>query len=124
MEEVWTLGEAPVRAVMDTLNGRAGKPRAYTTYMTIMSRLHKKGLLARRREGNTDFYAPVLAAARSSGWRAGPEPAQGPAAAGPCTLQDGWRSSIGQGTAVTRTTRRSPPRGAGASGCTPMRGVR
>jgi len=60
MEEVWTLGEAPVRAVMDTLNGRAGKPRAYTTYMTIMSRLHKKGLLARRREGNTDFYAPVL----------------------------------------------------------------
>ena len=26
--------------------------------MTIMARLHKKGLLTRRREGKTDFYAP------------------------------------------------------------------
>jgi predicted transcriptional regulator len=43
---------------METLNERASKPRAYTTYMTIMARLHKKGLLVRRREGKTDFYAP------------------------------------------------------------------
>jgi predicted transcriptional regulator len=28
--------------------------------MTIMARLNKKGLLVRRREGKTDFYAPVL----------------------------------------------------------------
>ena len=27
--------------------------------MTIMARLHKKGMLVRRREGKTDFYAPV-----------------------------------------------------------------
>jgi predicted transcriptional regulator len=27
--------------------------------MTIMSRLHKKGLLQRRREGKTDLYAPA-----------------------------------------------------------------
>ena len=26
--------------------------------MTIMARLHKKGMLVRRREGKTDFYAP------------------------------------------------------------------
>ena len=37
----------------------AGKERAYTTYMTIMARLHKKGLLSRRREGKTDYYAPA-----------------------------------------------------------------
>lgn len=61
MEELWSSGEAPVRAVMEALNAKAGKPRAYTTYMTIMGRLHKKGLLARRREGKTDFYAPVHA---------------------------------------------------------------
>jgi predicted transcriptional regulator len=59
MEELWASGEAPVRAVMDALNKRATKKRAYTTYMTIMARLHKKGLLVRRREGKTDFYAPA-----------------------------------------------------------------
>jgi predicted transcriptional regulator len=58
MEELWKSGEAPVRAVMDSLNRRADKPRAYTTYMTIMARLHKKGLLVRHREGKTDFYTP------------------------------------------------------------------
>jgi predicted transcriptional regulator len=58
MEELWTSGEAPVRAVMDALNKRTSKQRAYTTYMTIMARLHKKGMLVRRREGKTDFYAP------------------------------------------------------------------
>jgi predicted transcriptional regulator len=61
MEELWRSGEAPVRAVMDALNERTSKPRAYTTYMTIMARLHKKGALVRRREGKTDFYAPTYA---------------------------------------------------------------
>jgi predicted transcriptional regulator len=61
MEELWRSGEAPVRAVMDALNSRTSKKRAYTTYMTIMARLHKKGMLVRRREGKTDFYAPSQA---------------------------------------------------------------
>jgi predicted transcriptional regulator len=60
MEEIWSVGEANVRAVMDALNEHVQKPRAYTTYMTIMARLHRKGVLDRRREGNTDVYAPVL----------------------------------------------------------------
>lgn len=59
MEELWRTGEAPVRAVMEALNSSASKQRAYTTYMTIMARLDKKGLLVRRREGKTDFYEPV-----------------------------------------------------------------
>jgi predicted transcriptional regulator len=59
MEELWRRGEASVREVMDALNAVAPKPRAYTTYMTIMARLHGKELLTRRREGKTDFYAPV-----------------------------------------------------------------
>ncbi|MDQ6776930.1 MAG: BlaI/MecI/CopY family transcriptional regulator [Actinomycetota bacterium] len=59
MEELWSSREAPVRTVMDALNKRTSKKRAYTTYMTIMARLHKKGLLVRRREGKTDFYAPT-----------------------------------------------------------------
>jgi predicted transcriptional regulator len=60
MDEVWRRqDEVSVRAVMDALNARAKKPRAYTTYMTIMARLHSKGLLTRRREGRTDLYQPV-----------------------------------------------------------------
>ena len=58
MEELWSQGEATVRTVMDALNKRTRKKRAYTTYMTIMARLHKKGVLDRRREGKTDFYSP------------------------------------------------------------------
>ncbi len=60
MDELWTSGEAPVRAVMNALNKRASKERAYTTYMTVMARLHTKGLLDRHRKGKTDFYQPVL----------------------------------------------------------------
>jgi predicted transcriptional regulator len=57
MEDVWGRGgEASVRDVMEAINKRAPKPRAYTTYMTILSRLHGKGFLTRRREGRTDLY--------------------------------------------------------------------
>ena len=59
MDAVWERGEASVREVMEALNAGAEKARAYTTYMTIMARLHKKGMLVRRREGKTDFYAPA-----------------------------------------------------------------
>ena len=59
MEEVWRRGETSVREVMEGLNGRSEIDRAYTTYMTIMSRLDSKGLLNRRREGKTDFYRAV-----------------------------------------------------------------
>jgi predicted transcriptional regulator len=59
MDAVWDAEETSVRDVMEALNTTASKPRAYTTYMTILGRLHTKGLLTRRREGKTDFYAPV-----------------------------------------------------------------
>ncbi|MBV9417112.1 MAG: BlaI/MecI/CopY family transcriptional regulator [Solirubrobacterales bacterium] len=59
MEVVWERGEAAVREVMEVLNDGAPKGRAYTTYMTIMSRLGDKGMLRRRREGKTDFYSPA-----------------------------------------------------------------
>jgi predicted transcriptional regulator len=59
MEELWRSGEASVRSVMEALNRPRKKDRAYTTYMTILARLHKKGILDRRRDGKTDFYTPV-----------------------------------------------------------------
>ena len=60
MEQVWRAGEASVRDVMEALNANGDKPRAYTTYMTILSRLADKGLLERRRDGRTDHYRPAL----------------------------------------------------------------
>jgi predicted transcriptional regulator len=61
MEEVWRQTRpTTVRAVMDALNGRGRKERAYTTIMTIMRRLDAKGLLSRKREGKTDIYSARL----------------------------------------------------------------
>jgi predicted transcriptional regulator len=70
MEEMWRRHEVSVRGVMEALNGRASKDRAYTTYMTIMARLDSKGLLERRREGKTDFYRPVYTRDRYTDLRA------------------------------------------------------
>lgn len=60
MVEMWAGGETTVRAVMDALNARSDRQRKYTTIMTIMARLHRKGLLVRRREGKTDIYSSAL----------------------------------------------------------------
>jgi BlaI family transcriptional regulator, penicillinase repressor len=73
MDELWEQGESSVRSVMRALNARGGKDRAYTTYMTIMARLHRKGLLERRREGKTDFYRPAYERDRYMALRAGSE---------------------------------------------------
>lgn len=60
MDEIWRHGDATVRDVLAALNARSTKERAYTTIMTIMVRLDRKGLLTRRREGKTDVYSPVM----------------------------------------------------------------
>ncbi len=61
MEELWRrAGEATVREVLEALNASASRVRAYTTVMTVMAKLHRKGLLDRRREGKTDIYRPVM----------------------------------------------------------------
>jgi len=60
MEVMWDLGEVNVRQALGELNARADKSRAYTTVMTTMARLDRKGLLTRRRVGRTDFYSPLM----------------------------------------------------------------
>lgn len=59
MEEMWQRETATVREVLGALN-RGHKQRAYTTVMTIMARLDRKGLLTRKRLGKTDVYTIVL----------------------------------------------------------------
>ena len=73
MNALWDMDEASVREVMDALNRAAERPRAYTTYMTILGRLNAKGLLTRHREGKTDFYAPVHSRAEYAELRAAAE---------------------------------------------------
>jgi predicted transcriptional regulator len=56
MEILWTRGESNVRDVVD----RLGRPLAYTTVMTTLDRLFKKGLLARRKCDRAFLYSPAL----------------------------------------------------------------
>jgi predicted transcriptional regulator len=54
MQVLWTTGEGSVREVLGQLN----RPLAYTTVMTTLDRLFKKGLLARRMCDRTFRYIP------------------------------------------------------------------
>ena len=71
MEEIWRHDEICVREVMERINRRTRRDRAYTTYMTIMGRLERKGLLARKRAGKTDFYRAVYTRDEYADLRAG-----------------------------------------------------
>ena len=58
MDRLWKRRSATVRDVVEDL-GRS-RQLAYTTVMTIMTRLHAKGLLARTRDGKTYVYRPAF----------------------------------------------------------------
>ena len=49
-----------MRDVQEALNARGGKVRAYTTVLTVMTRLDAKGLVVRRRAGRLDVYSPAM----------------------------------------------------------------
>lgn len=54
MEILWSCGEGTVRDVMRHIE----RPLAYTTVMTTLERLFKKGLLDRRRRERAFVYNP------------------------------------------------------------------
>ncbi|MFJ9392345.1 BlaI/MecI/CopY family transcriptional regulator [Nocardioides sp. NPDC101246] len=57
MQRMWS-GDAPqtVRAVHDSL--AEDRKIAYTTVMTVMDNLHRKGFLGRERQGRAYVYSP------------------------------------------------------------------
>ncbi len=55
---LWKLGEANVKDVRRGLT--ANRNLAYTTVMTVLERLAKKGGVERRKVGRSFVYAPVL----------------------------------------------------------------
>jgi len=56
LEILWSRGESNVHDVID----RLGRPLAYTTVMTTLDRLYKKGLLERRKSERAFLYSPRL----------------------------------------------------------------
>lgn len=60
MNTLWPVGEGTVRDIRDRLAER--RPRAYTTIMTIMDRLARKGIVERRKVGRAYVYRPNLSA--------------------------------------------------------------
>lgn len=59
MNVLWRLGRGTVRDVLNHLPPGDKRP-AYTTLMTIMVRLHEKGVLRRTLRGNAYVYEPTL----------------------------------------------------------------
>ena len=67
METLWLHGESNVRDVVERLE----RPLAYTTVMTTLDRLFKKGLLERRKAHRAFLYAPRLSRPQWEQRRAG-----------------------------------------------------
>jgi predicted transcriptional regulator len=66
MELLWAHGQSSVRDVFQTID----RPLAYTTVMTTLERLFKKGLLHRCKSGRAFLYSPALSREEWERWRA------------------------------------------------------
>src|SRR3954452_10403958 len=67
LEILWANGESNVHDVVQRLN----RPLAYTTVMTTLDRLYKKGLLNRRKSERAFLYVPRLSRREFEHKRAG-----------------------------------------------------
>src|ERR1041385_7526291 len=59
LNALWSLKEGNVKDVQQVVARK--RPLAYTTIMTVLDRLVRKGLLARRKVGRAFLYAPQTA---------------------------------------------------------------
>ena len=61
MRAMWAARQPlTVRELLDRLNARRAQPLAYTTVMTVMSRLAGKGILHQHREGRSYRYEAAV----------------------------------------------------------------
>jgi len=81
MEVLWASGQSSVRDVVEKLESKL----AYTTVMTTLDRLFKKGLLERQKSERAFLYSPRLSSEEwerrragdlVAGFLAGPEPSR------------------------------------------------
>ena len=59
LKVLWRFGEANVKEVQKTL--APSRPLAYTTVMTVMDRLARRGMVSRRKQGRSFIYIPQVA---------------------------------------------------------------
>lgn len=59
LNALWSLSEGNVKEVQQVVCLK--RPLAYTTIMTVLDRLVRKGLLARRKAGRAFVYIPQIA---------------------------------------------------------------
>jgi BlaI family penicillinase repressor len=55
LRTLWSLGEASVKDVRDVV--ARSRPLAYTTIMTVLDRLVRKGMITRRKVGRAFLYS-------------------------------------------------------------------
>lgn len=58
LKVLWDLGEATVREVQ--LEMSRHRPLAYTTVMTLLDRLTRRGVVERRKQGRAHLFQPLL----------------------------------------------------------------
>ncbi len=58
MEILWPLGEASVRQIWERISSQ--RSLAYTTVMTVLFKMHRKGVLSQRKVGKAYYYSPTL----------------------------------------------------------------
>jgi BlaI family transcriptional regulator, penicillinase repressor len=58
IEILWPLGEASVKAVWEKVDPARGL--AYTTVMTVLEKMFRKGILTQRKKGKAYLYSPAL----------------------------------------------------------------
>ncbi|HZO52224.1 MAG TPA: BlaI/MecI/CopY family transcriptional regulator [Bryobacteraceae bacterium] len=61
LKSLWRVGEANVKQVRDDLAGE--RALAYTTVMTLLERLVKRGRVGRRKQGRAFYYFPLASRA-------------------------------------------------------------
>jgi predicted transcriptional regulator len=60
MDQLWRTGSSTVAEVLAALNDGAATPLAYTTVMTILSRLFEKGFVSRTKDGRGFRYSAAV----------------------------------------------------------------
>lgn len=58
MKALWAAGQATVQEIRDGL--MPDRPLAYTTVMTVMDRLARKGVVVREKRGRAHLYSPAV----------------------------------------------------------------
>ena len=58
LEILWSLGEASVKNVWAKVD--PGRGLAYTTVMTVLEKMYRKGFLSQRKLGKAYIYSPIL----------------------------------------------------------------